>query len=347
MLRPSFVPPAQIRRLRDYTRLRADLTADRTRHKQRLEKLLEDALIKLGTVATDIFGVSGRAMLEALIAGQRDPKVLAELARGRLRVKHAALVQALTGRFDDHHAELARMLLDQIDTLGGQIDQLTARIEQTITAIPAAQPPAPATGPGGDAAATLHAGIESAESVPGHPNSDGVDPETGELLAAPLPVVDRLDEVAGIGHHAAQVIIAEVGLDMGQFPTPAHLVSWARLSPRTIQSGTRHRAGATGKGNPYLKSVLGEAATAAAKTDTFLGERYRRLVRRIGKGKALVAVARSILVIVWHLLADPTARFHDLGADYHASRIDRDRKTRNLVHQLQALGHKVTLQPAA
>ena len=159
--------------------------------------------------------------------------------------------------------------------------------------------------------------------MPGHPNSDGVDPETGELLAAPLPVVDRLDEVAGIGRHAAQVIIAEVGLDMGQFPTPAHLVSWARLSPRTIQSGTKHRAGATGKGNPYLKSVLGEAATAAAKTDTFLGERYRRLVRRIGKRKALVAVARSILVIVWHLLADPTARFHDLGADYHASRIDQ------------------------
>ena len=331
MLRPSFVPPAQIRRLRDYTRLRADLTADRTRHKQRLEKLLEDALIKLGTVATDIFGVSGRAMLEALIAGQRDPKMLAELARGRLRVKHAALVQALTGRFDGHHAELARMLLDQIDALSGQINQLTSRIEETIAAIPAATPPAPAPGPPGGTAATLHS----------------VDPQTGELVAAPLPVVDRLDEVAGIGRHAAQVIIAEVGLDMGQFPTPAHLVSWARLSPRTIQSGTKHRAGATGKGNPYLKSVLGEAATAAAKTDTFLGERYRRLVRRIGKRKALVAVARSILVIVWHLLADPTARFHDLGADYHASRIDRDRKTRNLVHQLQALGHKVTLQPAA
>jgi transposase len=340
MLRPSFVPPAQIRRLRDYTRLRADLTADRTRHKQRLEKLLEDALIKLSTVATDILGVSGRAMIEALIAGQRDPKMLAELARGRLRVKHAALVQALTGRFDDHHAELARMLLNQIDALSGQIDQLTSRIEQTIVAIPAAQPPA--SGPGGGPGAAVQAASQSARSAPG-----AVDPETGEILAASLPVVDRLDEVAGIGRHAAQVIIAEVGLDMGQFPTPAHLVSWARLSPRTIQSGTRHRAGATGKGNPYLKSVLGEAATAAAKTDTFLGERYRRLVRRIGKRKALVAVARSILVIVWHLLADPTARFHDLGADYYASRIDRDRRTRNLVHQLQALGHKVTLQPAA
>jgi transposase len=340
MLRPSFVPPAQIRRLRDYTRLRADLTADRTRHKQRLEKLLEDALIKLGTVATDILGVSGRAMIEALIAGQRDPKLLAELARGRLRVKHAALVQALTGRFDDHHAELARMLLDQIDALSGQIDQLTSRIEQTIAAIPAAQPSA--SGPGGGPGAAVQAASRSARSAPG-----AVDPETGEILAASLPVVDRLDEVAGIGCHAAQVIIAEVGLDMGQFPTPAHLVSWARLSPRTIQSGTKHRAGATGKGNPYLKSVLGEAATAAAKTDTFLGERYRRLVRRIGKRKALVAIARSILVIVWHLLADPTARFHDLGADYHASRIDRDRRTRNLVHQLQALGHKVTLQPAA
>jgi transposase len=340
MLRPSFVPPAQIRRLRDDTRLRADLTAERSRHKQRLEKLLEDALIKLSVVASDIFGVSGRAMLEALIAGERNPRTLAELARGRLRVKHAALVEALTGQFSDHHAWLARMLLDQIDGLGGQIDQLTSRIDQAIAAIPAANPPA--DGPGGGPGAVVQAGSQPARSVP-----DSVDPETGEILPSPLPVVDRLDEVAGIGRHAAQVLVAEVGLDMGQFPTAAHLVSWARLSPRTIQSGAKHRAGTTGKGNPYLKGVLGEAAAAAAKTDTFLGERYRRLVRRIGKLKALVAIARSILVIVWHLLADPTIRFCDLGADYYNSRIDTGRKTRNLLRQLEALGHKVTLEPAA
>jgi transposase len=330
MLRPSFVPPAQIRQLRDYPRLRCDLTAERARHVQRLEKLLEDALIKLSTVATDIMGVSGRAMLEALIAGRRDPKALAELARGRLRGKRGALVQALTGRFDDHHAELARMLLDHYDALTAQIDRLTARIEELIAAIPAAQVPGDGAGPtGGGEGGTTDGGPHQQPAQP------------------PLSALERLDEVPGIGAKAAQVIIAEVGLDMGQFPTPAHLVSWARLSPRTVQSGAKRRAGATGKGNPYLKGVLGEVAAAAAKTDTFLGQRYRRLVKRTGKLKALVAVARSILVIVWHLLADPTVRFHDLGADYHASRIDKQRKTRNHVRQLQALGYTVTLTPAA
>ncbi len=320
MLRPSFVPPAEIRQLRDYTRLRLDLTRDRSRHVQRIEKLLEDALIKLSTVATDIMGKSGRAMLEALIAGQRDPKALADLARGRLRVKHAALVQALTGRFDDHHAELARMLLDQYDALTAQIDRLTARIEALIAAIPAAQ--------GVDADGTT-----------------GPDAGTGPD-AAVLPAIWRLDEVPGIARHTAQVLLAELGLDMGVFPSPAHLVSWAKLCPRTIQSGAKHRPGTTGRGNPYLRGILGEAAAAAAKTDTFLGERYRRLVKRRGKLKALVAVARSILVIVWHLLADPTARYHDLGAGYHASRIDKAKKTRNHVRQLEALGFTVTLTSA-
>ena len=209
------------------------------------------------------------------------------------------------------------MLGDQIDALGGQIGMLTTSIEELLAAIPAAH--------GVDADGTTGPGAGS-----------GPD-------AVVLPAVARLDEISGIGPGTAQVIIAEIGLDMGVFPTPGHLVSWAKLSPRTLQSGATRRAGKTGKGNPYLKGVLGEAAAAAAKTDTFLGERYRRLVKRRGKLKALVAIARSVLVIVWHLLADPTARYHDLGAGYYASRIDKDKKARNHTRQLQALGFAVTL----
>jgi transposase len=318
MLRPSFVPPVAVRNLRDYTRLCQDLIAERTRHKQRLEKLLEDALIKLSTVATDIHGKSGRDMIEALINGERDPQVLASLARGRLQAKHPALVQALTGRFDDHHAELARILLDQIDALSTRINQLITRVDELVAAIPEA---------------TM-------------PSGEG-DNTSGGVTTTNLPALARLDQIPGIGPRAAQMIIAEIGLDMTQFPTAGHLVAWAKLSPRTKQSGTRTRNGNTGRGNPYLKGALGEAAAAAARTNTFLGERYRLIVKRRGKLKALVAVARSILVIIWHLLRDPAARFHDLGPDYHTTHINTERKTRNHIRQLEALGFTVTLQAAA
>ena len=326
MLRPSFVPPREIRALRDYTRLRTELVEERSRHKQRLEKLLEDALIKLSSVATDLLGVSARAMIEALIAGERDPKALAGLARGKLKDKRAALLEALNGRFDDHHADLARLLLDQIDACTDKVDRLTARIEQLVAELPEPSPPTdrpPRPAPTSDV-----------------PVDQGPD-------AGRLSTVERLDEVPGIAERAAQILIAEIGLDMSRFPTPAHLVSWAKLSPQTIQSGPRTKAGKTGKGNRYLKGVLGEVATAAAKTDTFLGARYRRLVRRRGKQRALVAVARSILVIVWHLLNHPDTRYTDLGSDYHTNRLDPERKTRDLVRQLHALGHTVTLTPAA
>ena len=168
-----------------------------------------------------------------------------------------------------------------------------------------------------------------------------------DSVTLPLPAAQRLDEIPGISTCGAQIILAEIGLDMSVFPTAAHLVSWAKLSPRTIQSGAKNRSGKTGKGNPYLKGVLGEIAAAAAKTDTFLGERYRRIVKRRGKLKALVAVARSILVIIWHLLSDPAARYHDLGAGYYANRTDKDRKARSHIRQLEALGFTVTLAPAA
>ena len=318
LLRPSFVPPQPIRQLRDYTRLRVDLTRDRSRYWQRLEKLLEDALIKLSSVASTLDTLSARDMIEALISGERDPRRLADLARARMKTKRTELIKALDGRFDEHHAELARMLLDQIDTLTAQIRTLTTRIDDLL----AAAEPAENDGPGNP-------------SVYAKPADSG------------LSAVERLEEIPGIGRSGAQIILAEIGLDMTQFPTPAHLVSWAKLCPRTVQSGPVTRGGKTGKGNPYLKGALGEAAAAAAKTDTFLGERYRRIVKRRGKLKALVAVARSILVIIWQLRSDPAARFFDLGSDYHASRISIERRLRNHIAQLSAMGFRVTVEPAA
>lgn len=318
MLRPSFVPPKEIRQLRDYTRFRSDLMHERTRHYQRLEKLLEDALIKVSTVASSMTTKSARDMLDALISGERDPRVLAELARGRMRSKIDELAGALEGRFDAHHGELARFMLERVDRLDEQI----AAIDDLVTAL-------------------LN---DIYIDVP--PTDDG--PGAGTpIKEAAMFAVGRLDEIPGIGEINARAIIAEIGLDMGRFPTPAHLVSWAKLSPRTLQSGNKNTPGRTGKGNPYLKSALSEAAAGVSRTDTFLGERYRRLVKRMGKGKALIAVARQILVVVWHLLADPTTIYHELGPNYHARRIDTDRKVRAHVAQLAALGFTAVLEPIA
>jgi transposase len=320
LLRPSFVPPAEIRALRDYTRARTRLTHDRTRCWQRLEKLLEGALIKISAVASKLTTASAQDMVRALIAGERDPVVLAGLARGRMKAKHDALVEALTGMFDDHHAELASMLLGQIEFLDASITRLTARIEEQIAAIPQAR------------------GVDADGSA-------GPDAGTGpDAIVAPAAA--RLDAIPGISLELAASIIAETGLDMSRFPDAPHLVAWAGLCPRAIQSGPRTRYG-KGQGNTYLRGYLGQAAIGAAGTATFLGERYHRIARRRGKAKAQVAVARSILVIIWHLLKDPEARFADLGADYHESKIDKNRKTRNHIRQLEALGYQVTLTTTA
>jgi transposase len=298
MLRPSFVPPRPIRQLRDVARYRADLVAVRTAEKQRVEKLLEDAQIKLSVVASDIFGVSGRAMLAALVAGERDPKVLAQLARTRLRAKLSLLEEAFTGFFTDQHAFLLAKMLARVDALDADLAELDAKIQ--------------------------------------------------ELIAPFAGAAERLDEIPGVGQLAARLLLAELGTDMTRFPTAGHLVSWAKFAPGVSESaGKRKGRGSTGRGNPYLARVLGEAAVAASKTDTFLGERYRRIARRRGKQRAIVAVGRSILVIVWHLLSDPTVRFHDLGAGFYDTRIGSERAKRNHIRQLEALGYKVTLKPAA
>ncbi len=291
-------------------------------------------------------------MIEALIAGERDPRRLAELARGRMKTKRSELIAALDGRFDDHHAELARLLLAQIDALTGQIATLTVRIEQLIVAM--GEPDLDSgdhhgSGTAGPTA-TSPASTDDQPTVSGFDATTGIgaSTDTATFIEGTRPTaVERLDEITGVGQRAAQTIIAEVGLDMTRFPTAEHLVSWAKLCPRTIQSGPVNRSGKTGKGNPYLKGTLGEAAAAAARTNTFLGEGYRRIVKRRGKLKALVAVARSILRIVWQLLADPAARFHDLGAGYHTGRVATERKVRNHIAQLTAMGFHVTVQPAA
>jgi transposase len=257
-----------------------------------------DAQIKLSVVASDIFGVSGRAMLAALVAGERDPKVLAQLARTRLRAKLGPLVEAFTGFFTDQHAFLLAKMLARVDQLDADLADLDAKL--------------------------------------------------AELIAPFADAVDRLDEIPGVGQLAAHLLLAELGTDMTRFPTAGQLVSWAKFAPGVKESaGKRKGSGSTGHGNPYLARVLGEAAVAASKTDTFLGERYRRIARRRGKRRAIVAVGRSILVIVWHLLSDPTARFQDLGAGFYDTRINAERAKRNHIRQLEALGYKVTLQPAA
>jgi transposase len=274
-----------------------DLLGTRTAEKQRVEKLLEDALIKLSAVVSDLFGVSGRAMMAALISGERDPAVLAGLARGSMRSKAGRLTEALTGRFTEHHAFLLTQMLNRVDAISADIATVQDRIDAQIAPFARA--------------------------------------------------VARLDAIPGVGVTAAQAILAEVGLDMSRFPTSAHLASWARFAPGVSESAGRKKGNAgTGHGNRYLARVLGEAAVGAARTDTFLGERYRRIARRRGPKRAIVAIGRSVLTIVWHLLSDPQTHFNDLGADFYNHRTDTARTKRRHIRELEALGYKVTLQPA-
>lgn len=296
MCRPSLVHPKPIRQLRDVTRYRRTLVRARSAERQRLEKLLEDAQIKLSVVASDILGKSARAMLEAMIAGQRDPRTLAEMALGRMRPKVGALTEALTGHFEDHHGYLARMMLDRVDELSARIDELTGRIEAMI------------------------------------------DPFAHQAA--------QLDEIIGAGAIAAQELIAEIGVNIAAFPTPGHLASWAKCAPIDKKSAGKGKGGSTGKGNPWLAATLGDMVATIARTDTFLGHRYRRLARRIGKKRAIVATANSILVIIWHLLSDPDAHYHDLGPEFYESRINQHRRERDLIRQLERMtGQKVTFQP--
>ncbi len=323
LLRRSFVPPPEIRAMRVYTRQLVHLTQDRTRYWLRLEKLPEDALCKLTSVAPKLAGSqSCTAMIRAMIAGERDPHALAELATGPMRAKRADLVKAFTGmRSGEQHAFAAAAHLRAIEFLDAEVSALQDRVEAHLAAVPAAW--------GADA---------DGATGPGAGRGPG---------AAVLAAADRLDEIPGVSRQMALGLIAETGLDMSRFPAPGHLVSWAGLAPVAVQSGPRTGRGKKGKGNVYARRIAALAASAAANTATFLGERHRRLAGRPGGGrtKASCAVGRSILVIAWHLLADPAARYRDLGPDHYARHSDKNRKARSHKRQLEALGYDVILTP--
>jgi transposase len=321
LLRPSFVPPPEIRALRDLTRTRLQLVRDRTREWQRLEKLLEGALVKLSSAVWSLSKTkTARAIVEAIADGESDPRALAALACGPVTGGRAAIEAALHGmQVHARHRMLIRVHLDHITFLDRQVTAVEDEIEAALEEIPAAW--------GTDA--TGQTGPDA-----------GRGPD-----AAVLPAADRLAEIPWISPALARAIIAETGLDMTRFPTPGHLASWAGLTPVAASSGTRARH-KKGHGSTFLKGYCTQAATGAAKTATFLGERHRRLSRRIGGSRASCAVARSILTIIWHLLADPSARFTDLGPGWHDRTTDRDRKIRAHIRQLQALGLTVELTQA-
>jgi transposase len=296
LVKASFVPPEPIRQLRDLTRARTAITRERAREAQRLEKLLEDSGIKLSAVASDILGVSGRAMLGALIAGDRDAVALADLAKRRLRNKIPELTEALNGRFNEHHAFLVQIHLDLIDRHTDAIDKLTARIEVMI------------------------------------------EPFQG--------FHDLICTIPGISTITADVIVAETGADMSRFPTAKHLTSWAGTTPGNNESAGTVKSSRTRPGNPYLQGALGAAAMACSQNQrTYYGARYRRIASRRGPKKANVAVQRSMLTAIWHMGITGTL-YEDPGADYF-TRLNPGRAKKRAIHQLEAMGYRVTLDDAS
>jgi transposase len=293
MVRPNFVPPPPIRELRELTRYRKTQIDARVSEIQRLEKVLQDAGIKLTSVASKVLTQSGRAMIEGLIAGEHDGAVLAELAKGKMRPKISELTDALTGHFGAHHAVAAGRILSHLDFLDETIAALTSEINARTASFE--------------------------------------------------PVYNLLLPVPGFERSTIDVVVAETGADMGRFPTPGDLASWAGLCPGNHESAGKRRRVGTTQGNQWLRRALIQAARAAARTKgSYFGAQYRQIARRRGPNKAAVAVAHSLIDLIWHLLSTGEV-FADLGDDYFQRRHDPARQARRLVSQLEDLGFTATI----
>jgi transposase len=298
LLKPSYIPAAPQRTLRELLKYRQYLTQERTREVNRVQKVLEDANIKLASVASNVMGVSGRAMVDAMVDGQNDPATLADLAQGKLRQKLADLAQALTGKVSDSHRLLLRLHLEHVDDLNAKLQVLTGEIDRLVGQLD----------------------LEDAQT--------------------------RLDAIPGVGVEVAQAILAELGTDMSRFPSAAHAASWAGLAPGKNESAGRNQSNRVSPGRRFLKQMLIQAAHGAgASKNNYLSALFRRLTARRGKKRAAIAVARTILVIAFHMLRDGTA-YTDLGPDYLDKR-DEQHLKRRLVKRLEQLGLKVTLEPMA
>ena len=307
LIRASFVPPQEVQELRALLRTRKQLVREQTSHVQRMQKTLEDANIKLDAAITDIVGVSGRAMIEALIAGETDPDALARLAHRRLKAPKEKLRQALRGRVTDHHRFLLRLHLGQIDALEGAIRQIDLEVLAAIAAI---------------------------------------DEEGAADLPPFRTLIWLLMTIPGIGLLAAQTILAEIDRDMSRFPSAGHLLSWAGFCPRNDESAGKRRSSRLRKGAPWLKTLLVQCAWAATrKKGSYLQAQFHRLRSHRGPKKAICAVAASILTAIYHMLKNGT-RYQDLGAD-HFDRRSKQARTRRLVSQLASLGYDVQITPLA
>jgi transposase len=322
LLKASFVPEKPQRDVRDLTRYRTKLVQERAREVNRVQKLLEGANIKLASVATDILGVSSRLMLDALITGEADEKAMAEMAKGRLRSKIPELEQALTGIVSDHHRFLLGQQLTHIDFMDEQIANISHEISVRLEKMSQEPPQSPAP-------------VDQDKSEP------TVADETPLTWSV---AVELLDTIPGINQRAAEAILAETGINMTQFPSDKHLTAWAGLAPGNNESGGKRYSGRTRKGNQTLRTVMVQAAQAASrKKGSYASALYNRLAGRRGKKRAIVAVARSLLVSIYHMLTRQK-EYEDLGSDYFQER-RKENKVDYLTRQLAKLGYEVQLAP--